>query len=282
MPKDRVHAWEFPQEGGLGPVGRSGPRRASEGGRARPSPFRWYPPERRPARSSRRGHGRIDPLVSPHKRHPEIRGLYALMERYIDGDPAAFTRLHAQLSPRLRGLLMKLVRDEAAVDDLAQLTLLKAHLARERFALQGGDPDGAVQGWYFAIARNVAMDFLRRRYRSERRHAGGDEGEDPVAELADTGPDAEELGLQAEQEAEIVQRVRAAIEQLSPGQREVVELHKLQGMSMAEIAERLQIREGAVRVRAHRAYRALARLLGSGGASLWPLLVLLADAGPKL
>ncbi len=202
--------------------------------------------------------------MSPRKRHPEIRGLYELMDRYVDGDPSAFTRLHALLQPRLRGFLMKLVRDETAVDDLVQLTLLKAHLARERFALQGGDPDGAVQGWYFAISRNVAMDFLRDRYRGERRTAGGEDGDASVTELADSGPNAEELGQMAEHEAEIVQRVRGAIEQLPPGQREVVELHKLRGMSMAEIAQRLQIREGAVRVRAHRAYRALARLLGSG------------------
>ncbi len=194
------------------------------------------------------------------------------MDRYVDGDPTAFRRLHARLEPRLRGFLMKLVRDESAVDDLSQLTLLKAHLARERFALQGGNPDGAVQGWYFAIARNVAMDFLRDRYRGERRRAGAEDEEDPVATLADEGPNAEQLGQMAEDEAEIVERVRAAIRCLSPGQREVVELHKLRGMSMAQIAERLQIREGAVRVRAHRAYRALARLLGSRPAALVGLL----------
>jgi RNA polymerase sigma-70 factor (ECF subfamily) len=192
------------------------------------------------------------------------------MERYVDGDPSAFSRLHEQLRPRLRGLLLKLVRDEAAVDDLAQLTLLKGHLARDRFVLPGGDPDGAVQAWYFAIGRNVAMDFLRERYRGERRHAeAGAEG-DGVAELADAGPDPEALGERIEAEAAIVERVREAIALLPQGQREVVELHKLRGMSMAEVAERLQVREGAVRVRAHRAYKTLARLLAAK--ELGPLL----------
>ncbi|MEM9460345.1 MAG: RNA polymerase sigma factor [Myxococcota bacterium] len=212
--------------------------------------------------------------MSPRKRHPEIRGLFALMERYVDGDPSAFGKLHGRLYPRLRGFLMKLVRDETAVDDLVQLTLLKAHLARERFTLQGGDPDGAVQGWYFAISRNVAMDYLRDKYRGERRRAGADEDDDPVSEIADGGPNAEELGQMAEHEAEIVQRVRSAIGRLPPGQREVVELHKLRGMSMAEIAERLQVREGAVRVRAHRAYRALAQLLAPRTLSTWLMLLL--------
>lgn len=199
-------------------------------------------------------------------RDPEIAGLYAAMERYIDGDSRSFTRLHEVLAPRLRGFLSRLVGDREAVDDLLQATMLKAHLARDRFELQGGDPDGAVQGWYFAIARNAAMDHLRQRYRRQRREAfpGASRAEDerdPIANLADQGPTIEELGLDREREAEVIDRVQAAIAQLPAGQREVVEYHKLAGMSMAEVAQRLEIREGAVRVRAHRAYKALARWL---------------------
>ncbi len=184
-------------------------------------------------------------------------GLHELMERYIDGDKLAFARLHARLAPRLRGLLVKLGQDEAAADDLLQLTLLKAHLARERFAPSGGDPDGAVQGWYFAIARNVAMDHLRARYRSDLRRDDGVEAVD----VPDESASPEEARERMQSEEAIVEQVREAIAALPPSQREVVELHKLRGMSMAEVAARLQVREGAVRVRAHRAYRALARLL---------------------
>jgi RNA polymerase sigma-70 factor (ECF subfamily) len=189
------------------------------------------------------------------------------MEAYIDGDRRAFSRLHARLAPRLRGFLLRLCRDDAACDDLLQLTLLKAHLARERFAApSGGDPEGAVQGWYFAIARNVAMDFLRGRYRTENRHVEGMHGveageSDALLQLPDDAPTAEGLQARAEAERAVVEQVREAIAALPVGQREVVELHKLRGMSMAEVAARLQVREGAVRVRAHRAYRALARLL---------------------
>ncbi len=184
------------------------------------------------------------------------------MERYVDGDRRAFEALHAALTGRLRGFLIKLVHDEAACDDLLQLTLLKAHLARDRFKVPGGDPDGAVQAWYFAIARNVAMDFLRDRHRSKKREASSnDDDADPVGGLPDPSPTAQEQGERVEAETIIVEEVRAAIAQLPPKQREVVELHKLRGMSMADIASRLQVREGAIRVRAHRAYKALARLL---------------------
>ncbi len=186
------------------------------------------------------------------------------MERYADGDRRAFVQLHDLLTPRLRGFLMKLVRNESTVDDLIQVTLLKAHLARERFALQGGDPDGAVQGWYFAIARNVAMDHLRQRSRGDRHMISrNNRSEDPLARIPDREPTVEDLATRSEAQAEIIDRVREAVAQLPPGQREVVELHKLRGLSMAQVAQRLQIREGAVRVRAHRGYKALARLLSS-------------------
>jgi RNA polymerase sigma-70 factor (ECF subfamily) len=161
---------------------------------------------------------------------------------------------------------MKLVRDGATVDDLVQLTMLKAHLARDRFRLQGGDPDGAVQGWYFAIARNVAMDHLRDRQRQRRRQPAprGEERAGALHEVASADPSVEELRVATEEEREVVDRVREAIGRLPPGQRDVVEMHKLKGMTMAQVASRLRVREGAVRVRAHRAYRALARILGSG------------------
>lgn len=171
-------------------------------------------------------------------RPTDIRGLYGLMDRYCDGDRRAFSDLHAALTPRLRGFLIKLVRDASTADDLLQLTFLKAHLARERFCVQGGDPDGTVRAWYFAIARNVALDHLRQRGRRERHETtllarGGDRDEIEVeVQLADEGASIEELALQRELGEAIVERVRAAIEQLPASQREVVELHKLQGMSM--------------------------------------------------
>ena len=188
--------------------------------------------------------------------------LHELMEAYVDGDDHAFQRLHTALEPRLRARLSRLVRDTAVVDDLVQLTFLRAHAARDRFASLPERADRAVEGWYLAIARNVALDHLRHNYRRDRRHetliAKGDVSGMGVPEAE---PNAEELQMTLESGDEVARRVRAAIEQLPPGQREVVKLHKLRGMSMADIAQRLGVRPGALRVRAHRAYKALANIL---------------------
>ncbi|MGH1348855.1 MAG: RNA polymerase sigma factor [Nannocystales bacterium] len=189
-------------------------------------------------------------------------GLHELMERYADGDRRALEQLHRALSHRLWRFLFKFVHDEPACDDLVQLTLLKAHLARARFRVPRQDLKGSVQAWYFSIARNVAMDFLRDRHLSQRREAGGaDNGNGSVGALPDLRPTALEHCEQVESEAVIAEEVRAAIEQLPSKQREALELHKFRGMSMADIASHLQVREGTVRVRAHRAYKTLARLL---------------------
>jgi RNA polymerase sigma-70 factor (ECF subfamily) len=201
------------------------------------------------------------------------------MARYVDGDKRAYEQLHATLAPRLRRFVTKFVRDEASAEDLVQMTMLKAHLARGRFRLQGGNPDGAVQGWYFTIARNVAMDHLRKQYRQDRhlahpRASQDRDDKDRITALPDGAPSVEDLGIDRETELEIIDRVHAAIAKLPASQREVVELHKLRGMTMAEVARRLEIREGAARVRAHRAYKSLARWLLP--LALVPLLVQIA------
>lgn len=192
-----------------------------------------------------------------------LDGLHVLMDRYVDGDQAAFAQLHHQLVPRVKARLAKMIRDASTVDDLAQLTFMRAHQARDRFASsEAGNPDRAVEGWYLAIARNVALDHLRHTYRRDQRHAklaarGEIEGMGaPDAPLNPEDARVEREGVEATR-----RRVRDAIEQLPPGQREVVRLHKLRGLSMGEIAERLEVRPGALRVRAHRAYKTLANLL---------------------
>jgi RNA polymerase sigma-70 factor, ECF subfamily len=192
----------------------------------------------------------------------EIEGLYDLMEQYIDGDDRAFARLYGLLVPRVRARLGRIVRDPVLVDDLAQLTFMRAHQARERFVVEDDGADRAVEAWYVAIARNVALDHLRHDYRRERRHSVLEARGDVAGMGApQPAPNAEELNIEQEAVARTVQRVHAALERLPAGQREVVRLHKLGGLSMAQIAGRLGVRPGALRVRAHRAYKALQTVL---------------------
>lgn len=195
---------------------------------------------------------------------PSEGRLHLLMSRYVADQPGAFEPLYSALAPRVRARLNRLVHDAALVEDLLQLTFLRGHLARERFESLPAAADRAVEGWYLSIARNVALDHLRENYRRQRRHeavfARGD-GASIGAPESDESP--EDLELSKESSREAADRVAMALERLPATQREVVRLHKLQGLSMAEVAGRLRVGQGAVRVRAHRAYKALAAILSA-------------------
>lgn len=191
-----------------------------------------------------------------------------LMERYLDGEPRAFRELYEILRPRLRRQMSTFVSEASALDDLVQQVFMHAHLKRDTFRWPEGDRGRAVFAWYSAIARNRAIDALRRRGRKDARTASIGDGSVMEARgfAKETVCGQEEVMLEQEAAELTVQRVRHAIEKLPPSQREVVELHKLRGMSMDEIAEQTGVRAGTLRVRAHRAYHSLAYLLsGLGG-----------------
>lgn len=199
--------------------------------------------------------------TSAHRTHAPA-SLHRVMERYAAGDDTAFAVLHRALAPRIRARLARMVHDAALVEDLLQTTFLRAHTARDRFASVGDGADRAVEGWYLSIARNVALDHLREHYRRERRHASMiARGDVSALGVSADAPNAEELRVREEQRDQTAQRVHEALARLPATQRDVVELHKLEGFSMADVAEKLHVQQGAVRVRAHRAYKALSTLL---------------------
>jgi RNA polymerase sigma-70 factor (ECF subfamily) len=174
--------------------------------------------------------------------------LEALMERYADGDLSAFDELYELLRAPLISNLRRWLRTDDKVQDALQVALLKVHASRQRY--RRGAP---VLPWVMTIARNVALDHLRSRAAQER----------PLDdETAGRIPDDRPIfDWREEDEREVIHAVRNAVEQLPASSREVIRLHKLEGRPMSEVAEVLGIKEGAARVRAHRGYKVLARLL---------------------
>jgi RNA polymerase sigma-70 factor (ECF subfamily) len=187
-------------------------------------------------------------------------GLATLMQEYLDGSSRAFRRLHAQVAPRMRGAAIVRLSDPWLADDVVQLAFLRAHRARRRFRWRPGNRDALVLSWYVAIARNAAIDVLRHRSRIGARTVSLAAPLEVPREFKDVlaSQGHEQDVVEAEARRDTRSAVRRAISRLPPKQREVVELHKLQGLHMAEIARRLGVKEGCLRVRAHRAYRLLA------------------------
>ena len=176
-----------------------------------------------------------------------------LMASYCDGDAAAFRELYAAVAPRLHGYLVKMARHRALADDLLQQTFLKVHRARAAY-VRGADP----VPWIYAIAHRTFIDDARKTQRAIVRVADGDE-------LPEIGADLGGQTAASRDEPADPERVQAALDalaQLPAPQREAVVLTKLDGKSVAEAAEIAGTTVGAMKVRAHRGYEALRKLLG--------------------
>ena len=167
------------------------------------------------------------------------------MEAYVAGDAGAFERLFHSLAPSIHAFLVRSVGQGAAAEDLLQTTFLKIHAARR--AWRRGE---RLRPWAFTIATRVRIDWLRRRGRT------GAEADEDVA-APDPRPDPGDALIAGERS----ERVRAALERLSEPQRVVVHLHRLEGLSLAEVGRVLGISEGAAKLRAFRAYAQLRALL---------------------
>jgi RNA polymerase sigma factor (sigma-70 family) len=128
---------------------------------------------------------------------------------------------------------------------LLQLTFLRVHRARRRF--QGGWP---LRGWLFSIAARLRLDELRRRRNAQTNTQTLAGGEEEV-----------QLPFEGDTKVERISLVQAVLEDLPESQRTVIHLHRYERMTFAEIAQLLGTTEGAIKLRAFRAYRRLRALL---------------------
>jgi RNA polymerase sigma-70 factor (ECF subfamily) len=170
-----------------------------------------------------------------------------LMARYLAGDNQAFGQLFTRLAPRVYGFFMRSFGEATLAEELVQATFFNVHRSRETYRV--GLP---VRPWLFTIAARVRKDELRRRYRLKEDcdEDALERAEEAMATRAATDSDGDGQGERAA-------RVRAAIDRLPESQRVVVQLHRFEGLTFAQIAEILGTTALAVRARAFRAYETL-------------------------
>jgi len=169
-----------------------------------------------------------------------------MMAAAQSGDAGQYRQLLTELLPFVRRLIGAQVFDPSAVEDVVQNTLLSIHRARHTYR-----PERPFTPWLRAVARNAVIDFLRERGRRRAREL-------PVGEIADW---ADPVAPSEPGEAQLSPRLRAALERLPGRQREAVELVQIEGLSVVEAAARAGVSVAALKVRAHRGYRALRRLI---------------------
>jgi RNA polymerase sigma factor (sigma-70 family) len=152
---------------------------------------------------------------------------------------ARFDALYRETASDLFAYVMTLLRDRAAAEDVTAQAFERAYRRQAAF-----DPGrGSQRAWLFGIARNAALDELRRRRRSAALLA---DPEDPAAGRDAGSDDAAEAAVRRA-------AVRAALAGLDARDRELVALKFHAGLSNAEIAGVLGISVANAGTRVHRA-----------------------------
>lgn len=161
----------------------------------------------------------------------------------LDGDGAAYRRLLEALRERLRIYFgRRLGADAAETEDLVQETLIAVHARRATY-----DHAQPVTAWIYAMARYKLVDHFRR---TGRRHQA------PLDEAAMMSVEDDSEAVHARYD---VERGLAA---LPANTRDLVRSVKLDQTSVADVAARTGLSEGAVKVAVHRGLTRLAAVLG--------------------
>ncbi len=158
--------------------------------------------------------------------------LVATVATAPDEAELAFERLYRGSRDDVYAYVAGLLRDPAAAEEVTAVAFERAYRKRKRFDPRRGEP----RAWLFGIARNAALDELRRRGRQAQLLA------EPVDRAPHPGAPVDERRLS----------VAAGLEKLSAGERELIALKYFAGLDNAEIAVVLQISETNAGTRLHR------------------------------
>ena len=162
------------------------------------------------------------------------------------GDREAFGRIFDAYVGPIHRFIASRVNSPSDAEDLTQLVFVKALEALPRYEARG-IPFG---GWLFRLARNAIIDQIRTR----RDHLSLLDA--VTRETDDVGPEAK-AALQDD-----LDRVAAALMELTDDQREVIELRFFAGLNVLETAVAMGRQEGTIRGLQFRAIAALRRELG--------------------
>ena len=173
-----------------------------------------------------------------------------LMAEAQAGDRAAYERLLRAILPYVRAIVRRHHAQPDRIEDVVQDVLLTIHRVRHTY-----DPARPFNNWLGAIAHRRSVDALRSRVRRE-----AVETFSPAYEtFADPGANKE---IQGQEDGAVL---KEALGTLPTGQRQAVELLKLQEMSLIEASQASGQTVGALKVSLHRAIRTLQKRLGREG-----------------
>ncbi len=176
-----------------------------------------------------------------------------LVAAYEGGDEGAFAALTERYLPAVYAFAFRLVGGKEAAEDVAQETFVKAWKNLKRFK-----KGAKMKTWLFSIARNTAIDDLRKKRPKLFGELGGNDDRSEFEQrLPDDAPDAE---IRFD-ESIATEALEEALAKLAPMYREIILLHYHESLTLQEVAETLGIPVNTVKSRDRRALAALRKLL---------------------
>jgi RNA polymerase sigma-70 factor (ECF subfamily) len=166
------------------------------------------------------------------------------MRRAQDGDRQAYESLLIEITAIVRSFVRRRIAHADQVEDIVQETLLAIHRGRHTY-----DPKRPFQPWMYAIARHRLFDFVNRQRRRSTHEIAGEVGWQAASAA---------VAIDSGSSLQFLQRALAL---LSSKQREIIQMLKLDGRSVAEIARETGLSESSVKVTAHRGYKHLRKVI---------------------
>ena len=186
----------------------------------------------------------MDPTGVPASGSPEGEpevasaraGIAELLKRSGRGDESAFAELYDATSARAFGLAVRVVRDPAQAEEVAQEAFLEIWRTASRFDARRG----SAVSWILTIVHRKAVDRVRSAEASSRRdttyhHENATPDHDSTAESAHASMEAH--------------RVRQALRSLTEVQREALDLAFFRGYTHTEVAAMLDLPVGTAKTR---------------------------------
>lgn len=184
-----------------------------------------------------------------------------LVDRFKEGDEAAFNEMVGRYWDRIYGMVHQLLRNQQDAEEVTQDAFIRAHRGLANFR-----GEAAFSTWLYQIATNLARNrywYWWRRKRDKTVSFDQPVSEDnptPLSEVFST--DGLDTPGDITVTQELVEHIALGMEKISPKHREILILRNVKNMAYEEIAEVLNISVGTVKSRIARARESLRSAMG--------------------
>jgi len=171
-----------------------------------------------------------------------------LIQEFLNGSDEAFEELVGRYLKPIYNFLYQFTKDRDSVDDLAQETFIKVWRNIKKF-----DQTKSFRVWIYAIAKNTAYDFLKKKKTLSFSNFIDSEGYNKLEKVVEDGPRLEEIL----QRKDLAQELDQKLQELPDNYRIILLMRYKEDFSLQEISKILNVPYNTVKSQHARALLAL-------------------------